>query len=269
MTFVWEPVPKAPGDRRTDEPARVALMVLGDNGAAYFRGRVPDVALAGTAPSIGAAAAASGSTGGVAPRGPSRVTFDAQPGKAQLRVSVEGTSAQVLDSETREISVPDLTSPQTALGTPEVFRARTVRVSLVARSVSVHSSCPLCQLVSRTRSALASSGSVCGPGVPAVASMRAGACRRSAARSARASTTATLASMGMSQTAIVRIWRDFGLQPHRTDTFRLSSDPTRPLLPLQPGQGSSDLRDPEPTSPDVVGCVRNRAAKSKREQQNG
>jgi hypothetical protein len=42
-------------------------------------------------------------------------------------VSVEGTSAQVLDSETREISVPDLTSPQTALGTPEVFRARTVR----------------------------------------------------------------------------------------------------------------------------------------------
>jgi len=127
VTFVWEPVPKAPGDRRTDEPARVALMVLGDNGAAYFRGRVPDVALAGTAPSVGAAAAASGSTGGVAPRGPSRVTFDAQPGKAQLRVSVEGTSAQVLDSETREISVPDLTSPQTALGTPEVFRARTVR----------------------------------------------------------------------------------------------------------------------------------------------
>src|SRR6185436_2973743 len=45
VTFVWEPLPKAPGDRRTDEPARVALMVLGDNGAAYFRGRVPDVAL--------------------------------------------------------------------------------------------------------------------------------------------------------------------------------------------------------------------------------
>jgi hypothetical protein len=102
-------------------------MALGDNGAAYFRGRVPDVALAGTAPSVGASAAASGTTGANTPRGPSRVTFDAQPGKVQLRLSVEGAGSQVLDSETREISVPDLTTPQTALGTPEVFRARTVR----------------------------------------------------------------------------------------------------------------------------------------------
>src|SRR5438876_4259144 len=127
VTFVWEPVPRAPGDRRTDEPSRVALMALGDNGAAYFRGRVPDVALAGTTPSVGASAAAAGTTGASVPRGPSRVIFEAQPGKVQLRVSVEGASAQVLDSETREIAVPDLTAPQTSLGTPEVFRARTVR----------------------------------------------------------------------------------------------------------------------------------------------
>ena len=30
---------------------------------------------------------------------------------------------------------------------------------------------------------------------------------------------------GMSQTAISRIWRAFGLQPHRTKTFKLSKDP--------------------------------------------
>ena len=30
---------------------------------------------------------------------------------------------------------------------------------------------------------------------------------------------------GMSQTAIVRIWKAFGLQPHRTSTFKLSKDP--------------------------------------------
>jgi hypothetical protein len=42
-------------------------------------------------------------------------------------VSVEGSSAQVLDSETRDITVPDLTSPVTTLGTPEVLRARTPR----------------------------------------------------------------------------------------------------------------------------------------------
>src|SRR5580658_8823012 len=31
--------------------------------------------------------------------------------------------------------------------------------------------------------------------------------------------------MGLSQAAIGRIWRAFGLQPHRTDTFKLSTDP--------------------------------------------
>lgn len=30
---------------------------------------------------------------------------------------------------------------------------------------------------------------------------------------------------GLSQSAIVRIWRAFGLQPHRVDTFKLSTDP--------------------------------------------
>jgi transposase len=32
-------------------------------------------------------------------------------------------------------------------------------------------------------------------------------------------------AMGMSQTAISRIWRAFGLQPHRQETFKLSTDP--------------------------------------------
>jgi transposase len=31
--------------------------------------------------------------------------------------------------------------------------------------------------------------------------------------------------MGLSQTAIVRIWRAFGLQPHRVENFKLSKDP--------------------------------------------
>lgn len=32
-------------------------------------------------------------------------------------------------------------------------------------------------------------------------------------------------AMGMSQTAVSRIWRAFGLQPHRQETFKLSTDP--------------------------------------------
>jgi hypothetical protein len=31
--------------------------------------------------------------------------------------------------------------------------------------------------------------------------------------------------MAVSQTAVTRIWRAFGLQPHRQETFKLSSDP--------------------------------------------
>lgn len=39
------------------------------------------------------------------------------------------------------------------------------------------------------------------------------------------STRSMAQATGMSQTAIVRIWRDFGLQPHRTESFKISSDP--------------------------------------------
>src|SRR5207248_4218331 len=96
VTFIWEPVPKAAGDRQTAtvQPARVSLMAIGDDGAPIFRGRVPDVAVASASPGSGATGNGSGplSTGA---RGPARVTFDAKPGKMQLRVSVEGGASQV------------------------------------------------------------------------------------------------------------------------------------------------------------------------------
>jgi transposase len=39
------------------------------------------------------------------------------------------------------------------------------------------------------------------------------------------STRSMAREVGMSQTAVSRIWRAFGLQPHRQETFKLSSDP--------------------------------------------
>jgi len=86
------------------------------------------------------------------------------------------------------------------------------------------------------------------------------------------STRSLAAQVGLSKNTVHRIWRAFGLQPHRTETFKLSSDPlfiekvrdivglylsppdralvlcvdekaqiqaldrTRPLLPMRPGQ---------------------------------
>jgi VWFA-related protein len=125
VTFVWEPIVRPPGERNaSEEPARVSLIAASPDGSPYFRGKVdPGAATSGaSAPATNGGASAS-----QAAKGPGRVTFDVAPGKIQLRVSVEGAGAQVLDTEIREITVPDLTGGQTLLGTPELFRARTVR----------------------------------------------------------------------------------------------------------------------------------------------
>jgi hypothetical protein len=39
------------------------------------------------------------------------------------------------------------------------------------------------------------------------------------------STQLMAAETGLSQNAIVRIWHDFGLQPHRVENFKFSKDP--------------------------------------------
>jgi len=95
------------------------------------------------------------------------------------------------------------------------------------------------------------------------------------------STRSMAKEMGMTQTAVSRIWRAFALQPHRSETFKLSKDPlfidkvrdivglyldppehalvlcvdeksqiqalnrTQPLLPLRPGQAERRTHDYE------------------------
>jgi len=95
------------------------------------------------------------------------------------------------------------------------------------------------------------------------------------------STRSMARTCGLSQSAVSRIWRAFALQPHRTETFKLSSDPmfiekvrdivglylnpperavvlcvdeksqiqaldrTQPLLPLRPGQAERRTHDYE------------------------
>src|SRR5258708_36981378 len=39
------------------------------------------------------------------------------------------------------------------------------------------------------------------------------------------STCSLAKKVGLSQSAVVRIWHSFGLQPHRSETFKLSTDP--------------------------------------------
>ena len=105
VTFVWEPVAATPGaaaprGAAPETASRVTLTAIAPDGSPYFRGRVPDTRL---------------------------VSFDASPGRMQLRLSVEGASSGVIDSDTREITVPDLTGVQPLIGTPALLRARTMR----------------------------------------------------------------------------------------------------------------------------------------------
>jgi hypothetical protein len=55
------------------------------------------------------------------------VVFEAEPGRLQLRYSVESATSGVIDTDVREFTVPDLTAPQVQLSTPKVLQARTVK----------------------------------------------------------------------------------------------------------------------------------------------
>jgi VWFA-related protein len=128
VTLVWEPAPPVSGDRR-EPPAQVAVTAGGQTGAAYFRGKVP---AAGAAASTPAAPAAAG-TPPPADNGGGRVTFDAPPGPLQLRMTVEGAAGQVLDSDFRDVVVPDYAKPEPLISVPAIFRARTQRdVNLIS-----------------------------------------------------------------------------------------------------------------------------------------
>ena len=107
VTFVWEPVPAAPGVRR-DTPTHVSLIVAKPDGETNFRGRVPEVD-----------PPADGRAGG-------SVSFDAEPGKLQFRMQIGGANG-ALDQDDREFVVPDLTNLEVTLTTPRVHVARTGR----------------------------------------------------------------------------------------------------------------------------------------------
>jgi VWFA-related protein len=102
LTFVWEPLPPPPGVRR-DAPTAVSLIAASPDGQTYFRGLV-------TQPEGGTR------RGGAA-------SFDVPPGRVQLRMSVQNGDA-ALDSDDREVIVPDLTATELTFGTPRVSVAR-------------------------------------------------------------------------------------------------------------------------------------------------
>jgi VWFA-related protein len=135
VTFAWERIAAVPGDRRETEPAaRVTVNAMAPDGRPIFRGRVPDepdggatVVSSNDTPPPSSPATSAASPGATSVPGGSVTTFDAPPGQLQLRITVEGARGQVIDSLTRELTVPDFTKVEVTMGTPRVFRGRTVR----------------------------------------------------------------------------------------------------------------------------------------------
>jgi VWFA-related protein len=110
VTFVWEPIPPQPGVRR-DNATSIALTAASPDGQTYFNGEVPD-------PATG--------NGGAGGGGVRQTTFDVPPGRLQLRMSVSGPGGP-LDSDDRELMVPDLTAGDVSFATPRVYVSRTAR----------------------------------------------------------------------------------------------------------------------------------------------
>jgi len=132
VTLVWEPLPQPPGGslRKDPAPGRVSVIAATDKGDLVYRGRTPDAPqLASANPqATGANAAlpAAAANTSTAPT-PQVLTFDAPPGKLELRMTVEGAGGGVLDQEIRNITIPDLTAARPAISTPRVYAARTPR----------------------------------------------------------------------------------------------------------------------------------------------
>jgi VWFA-related protein len=106
VTFLWEPQPTTPGVQR-DPPRRVTLFATTPDGDIVFRAKVPTEL------------AAPGSGGSV--------RFNAPPGKLDLKLTIEGDGTGTLDTETRELVIPDLSAPEVLLSTPKVWAARNAR----------------------------------------------------------------------------------------------------------------------------------------------
>jgi hypothetical protein len=130
VTLVWEPLPKTPvGNLRADPaPGRVSLIAATEKGDLVYRGRTPDTPqLASANPqATGASASLPASAAATAPA-PQSLTFEAPPGKLELRMTVEGAGGGVLDQEIRNITIPDLTAARPAISTPRVYAVRTPR----------------------------------------------------------------------------------------------------------------------------------------------
>ncbi len=114
VTFLWEPESAAGG--RGEEPARILLTAMSDNGGPSYRGRVPEPE--------GSAGRGTGRRDAAPEPGDTTVQFEAAPGPLQLSLAVEDAAGDVIERDRRTVEIPDFTGTDLVLSTPSFVRAR-------------------------------------------------------------------------------------------------------------------------------------------------
>ncbi len=122
VTFAWDPLPPVPGVERSQ---RLGVVLQAARGTRiYYNGPVGDQPPPGDA----AARPPAGATEHPTPApAPAAVTFEADPGPLQVRITIKSEKGETLDSEVRDLPVPDLTKIRVALSTPAVYRTTNAR----------------------------------------------------------------------------------------------------------------------------------------------
>lgn len=117
VLFSWEPVAGAgSAPARSAEPVTQVTVMASNDTEPLFRGKVP---------------------GGAAPASGGQTSFLATPGAAQMKISAEGATGGVIESDVIDVTVPDFTTTPVSVGTLALFRARTQRdLQAVADSAS-------------------------------------------------------------------------------------------------------------------------------------
>lgn len=111
VNVVWEPAARIPGERSVrPTPQRVVLTVTTLDGEPVFSGT----------------AGPTGQPPGISGRVVSRLSFDADPGPLVFQMDILDGAGRPLDRDVRDVVVKPVPAPF-AFGTPELFRARTMR----------------------------------------------------------------------------------------------------------------------------------------------
>lgn len=107
VTFTWEPSPARSGVARP-EPALLVMTASTPRGAVLYDGNVAPVAAASQA-------------------GANRAEFDAPPGRVLIDIKIVDAKGVVLDSDARDIEVPNLQVPRATILPPAVLRTGSAR----------------------------------------------------------------------------------------------------------------------------------------------